>query len=71
MLRNNFQVALGHLHALQDMVATPNAEDRRGFSQPGSTKFKFRHVLFEVKFLRLLASNHLLTNEKPTDVITI
>ena len=67
VLRNDFQVALDHVHTLQDKVATPNAEDRRGFSQPGSTKFKFRHVLFEVQFLILLASHHLFTNKKPTD----
>ena len=68
VLCDDFQDALDHVHALQNMVTTPNAEGNRGFFQPGSTKFKFRHILFEVKFLRLfLASIHLLTNDKPTD----
>lgn len=51
ILRDDFQHALDHIHALQDMVVTPGAESRLRFSLPGSTKLKLRHVLFEVLYL--------------------
>ncbi|KAH0832152.1 hypothetical protein J3R83DRAFT_13063 [Lanmaoa asiatica] len=45
LLRDDFQSALDQVHTLQDMVATGNT--CQGFTQTGTSRLKFRHVLFE------------------------